>query len=310
VTQSQPIVSTRGRADATGKVLVTGARGLLGSTLVPYLKSRAYEVVQLGRGAGSEVRADLTDTRATRSALDAVRPDVIVNLAALTDLDACERRPQDAYLGNARTIENLAVWIRHAGARCTLVQISTDQVYDGPGPHAEDDIVLSNYYGFSKYTGELSAVSVAGTVLRTNFFGPSRCQGRTSFSDWIVQGLRDQKALTVFDDVRFSPLSLQRLAEVVEAVIARPQSGIFNVGSRDGMSKADFAFTLAGALELPTDCMRRGNVAHSDLLAHRPHDMRLDSSRFEATFGFELPTLRHEIESMKAAYAYATPEPS
>ena len=290
-------------------MLVTGARGLLGSTLVPHLESRGFDVVRLGRDAPADVRADLTDLQQVSAALEAVTPDVIINLAALTDVDQCERTPNAAYLANVRIVENLASWIRRRGS-CRLVQISTDQVYDGSGPHRESDVVLSNYYGFSKYAGELAAEGVAGTVLRTNFFGPSIASGRVSFSDWIVQALRQEKKITVFEDVQFSPLSLERLAQVVEAVVRNPRPGVFNVGSQSGMSKADFAFRLAEALDLPTGLMGRGTLQPGTLVAYRPKDMRLDSSLFEATFGFQLPTLQHEIDSMKAAYAYETREPS
>src|SRR5256885_13003403 len=78
-------------------------------------------------------------------------PDVVVNLAGLTDVDECERKPQLAYLTNVRIVENLGQWIRDGGNKSYLVQVSTDQVYDGPGPHKEHDVTLGNYYGFSKY---------------------------------------------------------------------------------------------------------------------------------------------------------------
>ena len=69
------------------------------------------------------------------------------------------------------------------------------------------------------------------------------------------------------------------------------------------MSKADFAFTLAGVLGLPTKNVSRGISEKINLTAYRPKDMCMDSSRFEEVFGIQLPTLQEEIKSMKAAYA-------
>ena len=285
------------------RILVTGARGLLGSSLVPHLRACRHEVLTSARSGSAEVLVDLTDADRVMSALDEAAPEVIVNLAALTDVDECERNPQLAYLGNVRIVENLAKWMRESGNRCHLVQVSTDQVYDGPGPHKEDEITLTNIYGFSKYAGELAAAAVPSTVLRTNFFGPSRCPGRMSLSDWLVQSLTRGDPITVFEDVRFSALSLHRLVELVEFVLGRRQPGIFNLGPKTGMSKADFAFALAEVLGRPTRCMSRGTSHKAKLAAYRPRDMCMDSSRFEEVFGIELPDMIEEIHSTKVAYA-------
>lgn len=287
-------------------VLVTGAQGMLGCHLVPHLCDCGHQVVRHSRSGCAEVQIELTDIDQVHSALEQVAPDVIVNLAALANVDECERSPQLAYLANVRTVENLADWIGKSGRNCHLVHISTDQIYDGDGLHDEHDITLTNYYGFSKYAGELAANTVPRTVLRTNFFGPSRCQGRVGLSDWLVQSLSAGKKITVFDDLLFSPLSLQRLVELIALVVARREPGVFNIGSNGGMSKADFAFALAEALDLPVDTMSRGVSGQSGLVAYRPKNMRMDVSRFESIFGVVLPSLQEEIYSMRAAYAQET----
>jgi dTDP-4-dehydrorhamnose reductase len=272
---------------------------MLGTSLVPHLSSAGYEVVGLSRTAG--VRVDLTDHDATKDALDTLQPDVIVNLAALTNVDECERTPQLAYLMNVRIVENLASWIRAKGLRRRLVQISTDQVYDGPGPHAEYATTLTNYYAFSKYAGELAARLVDATVLRTNFFGRSLCANRHSLSDWIVASLSASKPITVFEDVLFSPLSLVTLVRILERVVHEPRPGTFNLGSRDGMSKADFAFEVARALALPTGAMTRGTSDHVKFGAYRPKDMRMDGQLFEQDYDFVLPSLHEEIHLLKGS---------
>ena len=260
-----------------------------------------FDVRCHARHGDADVSADLTDLAQVDAVLSTMAPDVIVNLAALTDVDACERDPPRAYQANVRIVENLAAGIKARGLSCHLVQLSTDQVYDGAGPHAEEHLAPSNYYGLSKYAGELVAASVPSTVLRTNFFGPSQCPGRVTLSDWIVESLTHERPITVFDDVQFSPLTLRRLVTLIELVIVNRSRGVFNVGSRDGMSKADFAFTLADVLGLPTTSMRRGRSDSRGLAAYRPKDMRMASLRFERAFGLELPTLRQEIQSLKAS---------
>ena len=199
------------------KIVVLGSSGRVGGHLLPYLCLRGHEVLSVSRGAGGDLQADPTNFDQVGLALNKVMPEVIVNLAAQTNIDECEVCPQNAYLVNVRIVENLARWIKINGNSSHLVQISTDQIYDSLGPHKEEDIFLKNYYGFSKYAGELVAANVNSTILRTNFFGKSR--GRLSFSDWLVDSLIREEEITVFDDVYFSPLSLQRLVELLEMII-------------------------------------------------------------------------------------------
>lgn len=288
------------------RITVFGSSGLLGSSLVPHLRGCGHDVRGISRKQCGGGLLDLKNADQVGEVLDATNPDVVINLAALANVDECERNPQLAYLANVRIVENLASWIGKRAHGCHLVQISTDQVYDGPGPHSEGDITLSNYYGFSKFAGELASAGVSSTVVRTNFFGPSQCAGRTSLSDWLWQSLNEERPISVFDDILFSPLSLRRLVELLEILSARRERGVFNLGSKRGMSKADFAFAFAEVLSLPTRNMSRSVSGKNNLVAYRPKDMRMDATRFENIFGIQLPTFQEEIQSMKAAYANKT----
>lgn len=284
------------------RVLITGARGMLGMSLAPYLVASGYDVVCHARQGDSAVCADLCELIQTRTLLEHIKPDVIINLAAATNVDQCERNPNQAYLANVKVVENLVDWIRAGNQGTHLIQISTDQVYDGAGPHGEEDVALKNYYAFSKYAGELAALSVAATVLRTNFIGPSQCVGRKSLSDWLFESLAQQKTITVFDDVWFNPLSMRTLSRYIEHVIKQPISGIYNLGSKNGMTKADFAITFAEAMGLSNANMLRGSVNQLKFDAYRPKDMRTDVSRFIRAFGLDLPTFLEEIQILNDAY--------
>ncbi len=283
-------------------IVVLGSNGLLGGTLVPHLFGCGYNVTCVDRSGGAVVTADLVDENQVNNILNEHRPDVVVNLAAFTNVDECEKNPSASYLLNVRIVENVTDWIRKYAKECHLIQISTDQVYDGPGPHRESHVNLTNYYNFSKYAGELVAASVSSTILRTNFFGPSQCPGRSSLSDWLVKSLKNGDSITVFDDVWFSPLSLRRLARFIELAIDKRCRGTYNLGSRNGKSKAYFAFALAETLGLSTVNMKRGCCGNTLLVAYRPKDMRMDSTLFEEVFGVELPTLDEEIKLMKGCY--------
>jgi dTDP-4-dehydrorhamnose reductase len=285
------------------KILLLGSTGLLGCTLSDCLVSPDDEVNTHGRGNSAQYQADISSPKEAVNLLRKIQPDVIINLVGLTNVDLCETQPNQAYLLNVRTAENIANWIRHEKASCHLVHLSTDQVYDGINPHTEESVTLTNYYAFSKYAGELAAASVPSTILRTNFFGRSKCQKRVSLSDWLFRALSSGDPIEVFDDVLFSPLAMSTLSEMIELSLRNKPVGVFNLGSQEGLSKADFAFAFADELGLPKRAMKRTTSNQVTFLkTYRPKDMRMNSAKFEAALGVNLPNLRDEIKRVAKEY--------
>lgn len=284
-------------------VLVIGAYGLVGASLCPRLQAAGHEVVRQGRRETAQACFDPADAAAVAAALRQWRPTAVVNLAAATNVDACEADPQAAYLANVRTVEVLAGAIASAaGDAPHLVQVSSDQVYDGPGPHREGDARPCNVYALSKYAGELAAARIGATVLRSNLFGRSRAAGRSSLSDWVVASLRAGTPIMVFDDVLFSALHLDTLADVIVRSVSRRPPGVMNAGCRDGISKAGFALALAEQLGLDRDLMTVGNSTAAILRARRPLDMRMDVSAFEHHLGIVAPTIASQIQIAAQEY--------
>jgi len=284
-------------------VLVTGATGLLGGELVPLLKRCGHNVTRLGRTLAADFNPDLSNYEETARALDQARPEVIINLMALTNVDRCETHPHEAYLQNVKPVENLRAWMLAADQPCHLIQISSDQVYDGMGPHSEVELTIRNQYAMSKLAAELAAEAVPSTALRTNFVGRSLREGRKSFTDWLYGALRGGEAINVFDDVMFSPLRSHTLCSCIERVISDQPLGVFNLGSHDGMSKADFAFAFAAAIGAPTTNLVRNNVSTApNLVARRPNDMRMQCEKFETRMSLKLPRLIDEIHLLAHDY--------
>lgn len=287
-------------------VMVFGASGLLGASLVPMLRARRYNVLAQSRGPGADLLLNPNDHIAVSAALARHRPSAVINLVAATNVDQCERQTELAWQANVDVVAAIAEGILTLSddtvVRPHLVHISTDQVYGGLGPHAEEDIHPINVYGLSKYAGELLAERVGATVLRCNFYGRSRSAGRVSFSDWLVRSLREKIPITVFDDVKFSAIHIDTLCDyIVRSVELRP-SGIFNAGCRDGISKAGFAIALACALELPTENVRTGTSADVLLEARRPLDMTLQVARLEAALCLQCPNILNEIQHTAREY--------
>jgi len=285
------------------KVLVTGAAGLLGSALTPFLEERGHEVVRLGHNQVADVNVDLRSYEQTTYALERAKPEVIINLVALTNVDRCETHPNEAYLHNVKPVENLSKWIKTVDLPCHLIQISTDQVYDGKGPHDESEVTIRNHYAMSKLASEFAAGIVSSTILRTNFVGRSKCEGRLSLTDWLYTALNGSEVINVFDDVMFSPLGIDTLCDCIERCVIKKPLGVFNLGSHEGMSKADFAFAFVDAIGKSTTNFVRGKYSIvGTLAARRPTDMRMQSDKFEKCMELKLPRLIDEIQFIANDY--------
>ncbi|MDP7663030.1 MAG: SDR family oxidoreductase [Nitrospinota bacterium] len=277
------------------RILVSGASGLLG----PYLAMAAKEwgdVFTTSRTSG-DFPADLIDPDETKNLIKKTEPYILVNAAGLTDVDLCEKDPHLASDLNTNVTENLA-GLLSSGA--CFVCISTDQVYpDSPGPHFEGAEAPVNVYGRSKLAGEKAALAhPGGLVLRTNFFGPSQTPGRNSLSDFFIDNFRAKKEVTLFSDVFFSPLHMKTLCDLIFRSVSEGLRGIYNLGSREGTSKAEFGFSVARHFGLSTEKAILGKAQLHPDRAKRPADMRMDVTKIETALKTKMPTLEEEISRL------------
>lgn len=286
------------------KILVLGGTGYLGSSLVPKLKDDNFEVLVQGRFEGCDVRFDPSDFFSTLNTLAECKPDVIINLVAATNVDECEKNPNIAWNANVKVSASLVNAIEHLSPAYNpfIVYISTDQVYSKKDAHSEKFVDPVNIYGVTKYAADLIFRQMSGAIIRTNFFGKSKRADRMSFSDWLVNSLRSKIPITLFDDIVFSPLHVDSLCDYIIQIINNRIQGVFNVGSRDSISKADFGFELARMLGLSTDNVRIGSMKDSKLFAHRPSNMAMSTKKIESALNLCCLPVIHEIR--KAALEY------
>ena len=289
------------------KILILGGYGLLGSSLSCYLVAHNYNVMRQGRDSLSQRPIDPSDNVALHQLLCEENFDVVINLIASTDVDRCEMDCLYAYQANVHVVEVLANAIEGCSQSATphLIHISTDQVYDGPGPHVEDDVAPCNVYALSKLAGEIAARRVGATILRTNFVGKSHAIGRLALTDWLVESLQMHKPITLFDDVLFSALHTSELCGYIEKAVELKIAGTFNVGCGGGISKAQFGLALAEQLNLDVSSVTVGRSSDIALKAKRPLDMRLDVTKFEQVFGVTAPVIERTIELVAREYMNA-----
>jgi dTDP-4-dehydrorhamnose reductase len=257
------------------RVLVTGAGGMLATDLVPVLAGAGWDVFARPR-KDLDIRSEHEVTLAFRE----IRPEVVVNCAAYTKVDACETDPE-AFEVNARGVENLAAEaIRHSAQ---LVQISTDFVFDGrkATPYTEEDPVSPlSAYGASKQRGEEAALRVpTGLVVRSSWlFG----LGGWNFVEAILRQVEGgSRRLTVVQDQRGRPTGTIDLSEAVLALLQVGAIGIYHFANRGERSWFEFAqdiLALSGygnveVLPIDSETLARP--------ARRPEYSVLNTSRYE-----------------------------
>ena len=232
--------------------------------------------------------------------MSSVEPDVILHLAALADVDACEASPNEAYRCNVVTARNVAAVsaLRHRAPK--MILISTDQVYDSPRPNPVGNPRPSNTYALTKlWSEETATLHLPDTVvLRTNFLclGESR---RLGFGGWLMHSLAANERLQLFCDVFFNPLHASHFPDLINKFANTTMGGTYNLGAHgNGMSKAELGYELARRAGLEVTQVEEILVGNAGLNAYRPREMVMDVSETEAFLGAMLPTLDQCIDAL------------
>ncbi|KAA0895292.1 dTDP-4-dehydrorhamnose reductase [Oryzomonas rubra] len=213
-------------------ILVVGANGMLGRDLMPLLGDR-------GRGVDID-GIDITSLESVERVLTAVRPSVVINCAAYTDVDGCESNQETAMRVNGEGVGHLAMASRTIGAR--LVQISSDYVFDGSKgtPYLEDDAPNPlSVYGESKLAGEMNAaVNPDHLIVRTQWlYG---LHGK-NFVETMLRLGSERDELSVVDDQVGSPTWTVDLAHAVVALLEKGCRGVYHAANEGYCSWNDFA---------------------------------------------------------------------
>jgi len=278
------------------KLLLIGSNGLLGSSLINILRQR-YQVITVTKTSpNSDYNFDMSSKHNSELLFNKVKPDFIVNLAALTNVDLCESDLNLAYLVNTRIAENISAY-SNLQVNVFVVHLSTDHIYDGENS-SEKDVVILNNYAMTKYCAEKSFQPENVAILRTNFFGKSLSQSSEGLCNSIYNTANNGGTLSLFNDVYFSPLSISTLCDVILTCLEKKIPGTFNVGSKYGMSKELFLKTFLDTSGVKLFKYQSISIDILKLETSRPKDMRMNVSLFENTYSYNLPNLITEIEKV------------
>jgi len=284
------------------RCVILGATGMVGQALMAEARGRFKLVTGAARHCADQ-SIDMSDEAALRHTLRQLHPDLVVNAAALTAFDTCEREPALADLLNGHSVAVLAKHCAETGAK--LVQISTDHFYTGDGDALHDEeapVQLLNAYGRSKYAGEQNALATPNSlVVRTNVTGLRHWPDRPTFFEWVLGKLKSGDKITAFDDYFTSTIDSGTLARAVFDLSQSRHSGLFNVACREVSSKATFIAGLAARMGLGDAGIEIGSVQSLD--TKRAESCGLAVGKAERALGYHLPDRTQVIEALLAGSA-------
>ncbi len=291
------------------KLLLFGKNGQLGSELQCVLAPLG-ELTALNK-VSSDYCGDLSNLDGIARSIAAVKPDIIINAAAYTAVDKAESEQELAGQINAEAPEVMAVEAKRFGAK--LIHYSTDYVFDGAGsrPYKETDAMHPiNVYGQTKKAGE-DAIIASGCehiILRTSWvYG---VVGR-NFVKTIIDLAGARETLNVVNDQIGAPTGAALLAECTAKIIGQKSwvSGLFHLTASGETSWYDYARLIVetarghgAALKLLPQAIKPISSKDYPTPAKRPLNSRLDTSKFQETFGITLPPWQNGVTAMLKQY--------
>lgn len=269
------------RADAANmkKILITGVNGLLGQALSRTFSDN-FEVYSAAIEPSPALelphyeQLDISDPKKCKKLIWQIEPDVIINAAAFTNVDACEEEKELCWRINVKGVENLAAAARRNMA--LLVHLSTDYIFDGKeGPYPEEYKPKPlGYYGKSKLASE-NAVRIAGipyAIVRTNVLYGAGINVKNNFFLWLYHSLQANKQIRVVTDQLNNPTLAEELAEGIQLLIKASKYGIYNIAGAEYLSRYDFALKVAEVFGFSTKLI--APITTDQLMQKSPRPMR------------------------------------
>ncbi len=297
------------------KIVITGSNGLLGQTLVNLLlgENEKYKVRGFSRGLNRSgrndfeyVSIDITDKGLLFEELNKYKPDVIVNTAAMTNVDACEENKAECDLLNVNVVEFLKEYSELNNTH--LVHISTDFIFDGEkGLYKETDVPNPlSYYGLSKLKSEniLTTSKIDFTILRTILvYGKVYDMTRSNIVLWVKKSLEEKKEITIVNDQFRMPTYVDDLALVCKIAIDKKSIGVFNISSNKLLSIYEIAQLVAEVFELDKNLIKSISTKTLNQKALRPPITGFDLTKTNAELSFFSKSFKEDLQRFKEKLA-------
>lgn len=271
------------------KILITGSNGLLGQKLVYKLVNHpSFSLIATARGENRLVKQDgytyetldITNEKETQDVFAKFLPDVIINTAAMTNVDACETDRDGALQMNTLSVKYQVQTLEalkktHPNYDPHYIHLSTDFIFDGThGPL--DETATPNplsYYAETKLDAEkiVMASSLKWAIARTVLvYGIVDNMSRSNIVLWVKGNLEQGKTINVVDDQFRTPTLAEDLADGCILIAEKGATGIYNISGKDFMSILELANRVADYYKLDKSLIKPSKSADIKQPAKRP----------------------------------------
>ena len=264
------------------RILITGAFGQLGHALQSVLSRESnYELICTGRKIkkGQEgIPLDIRNQVALKEIINTTAPDILINLAAMTNVDACELNPKLAGEINVAGLQHIC-----DSFKGKIIHLSTDYVFDGTsGPYKEDDPLNPiSIYGKTKLASEhiLLEKDIKNLVIRGNVLYDYSPHTSASFLNWVVSSLKDNQEIKVVEDQFNNPTWTRSMSDIIELSIENDLEGIIHWGDSVHISRYEFAKLIAKKFSLNDSLIKPVLTSELNQPARRPLQSGLSTEK-------------------------------
>ena len=280
------------------KILVTGSNGLLGQKLITLLEDNlSIEVIATAaRPAAIPLRRaafhllDITNSQDVDSLLDVIRPDVLINTAAMTQVDQCETEREACWRANVTAVDTMVKACKRNSIH--FIHVSTDFIFDGAQELLDETATPNpvNYYGQSKLAGELVVQhsDISWCILRTVLvFGVTKDMSRSNIVLWVKKSLEQSKTIQVVNDQWRTPTLAEDLAMGCYLAAKKKATGIFNISGKDYMSAYDITIRTAEFFKLDQSLIKETDSTKFTQAAKRPPKTGFIIDKARTVLGYE-----------------------
>jgi dTDP-4-dehydrorhamnose reductase len=293
------------------RVLLLGSNGLLGQKVTELLaRNPGYQITltaraeePLRRDEGTSYRRlDITSRKDVKTLVHALEPHVIINCAAMTNVDHCEKERELAWKINVEGVENIVDAAKKNEPR--IVHVSTDYIFDGKhGPY--DELARPepiNYYGKTKLASEnvLRTSGLRNFIARTMVLYGYAPGIKANFALWLIQNLEQGTPVRIVDDQEGNATLVDDLAHGIMSAIELDRAGIYNIAGREIMNRFDFALILARIFDFDASLITRIKTPLLRQPALRPLKSGLITLKAEVDLGFHPSTTEEALRILRS----------
>ncbi len=263
------------------RILVTGSNGLLGQKLVELISSKPdHHLIATAKSKlvtalqqGEFHLINITNESQVDEVILKTKPDVVINTAAMTQVDQCETEREKCWQANVEAVQYLVEACENNNVH--LIHISTDFIFDGShGPLDENEKPNPiSYYGESKLAGEvvIQKSSANWTILRTVLvYGVTQDMSRSNIVLWVKKSLEEGKTINVVNDQWRTPTLAEDLAMGCYLAATKKAKGIFNISGEEMMTPYDIAIATADFFKLDKSLIHQTDSTKFTQPAKRP----------------------------------------